>query len=242
MNEPTTTIHLLYFDGCPNVEQARRNIRAALSQVKANRDWKELDLHSEKTPQHWRGFPSPTILVNGEEIESGATSRAGSSSCRSAGAPSVEAIAKALDGAPMKSWLASLSVLPAALIGALPAFACPLCYPALAGLLSALGVLGISSTAALRPVMIAFLALAVFGLLFQARKSGRYAPLGLGIVAAIGIYLAMFVIGSFELKVASIALLLGASIWNVVPMFRAARILKGCPSCESEKEGGVDNG
>lgn len=231
-------IRLLYFDGCPNVEQARGNLRSALARAGLNPAWKEINVQAEEIPDNWRGFPSPTVLIDGKDVLTGAGSAAGSAACRVGGAPSIETIIAALGGARRKPWLASLGVMPAVLFGALPAFSCPLCYPALAGLLSALGMLGINSTAALRPLMGVFLALAVSGLFFQARRAGRYAPLGLGAAAAVGIYFGMFVLGSSTLKALSIGLLLAASIWNVLPMLRKVKISEGCSSCRSDKEGG----
>ena len=89
-------IRLLYFDGCPNVEQARRNLRAALSQAGHAPAWEEIDLRSDGAPKEWRGFPSPTIMVGGKEITTGASAAGGSGACRFGGAPSVEQIAAVL--------------------------------------------------------------------------------------------------------------------------------------------------
>ncbi|MDE2312689.1 MAG: DUF2703 domain-containing protein [Elusimicrobia bacterium] len=85
-------IHLLYFKGCPNVEQARKNLRMALSHAGLAPTWKEIDVQSKKTPRAWRGFPSPTILINGREINTGAATVRGATACRFGGAPSIPQI------------------------------------------------------------------------------------------------------------------------------------------------------
>ncbi len=89
-------VQLLYFDGCPNVEQARQNLRTALSRAGFDPVWEEIDLRSESAPAEWRGFPSPTIMVGSKEITTGASAAGGSGACRFGGAPSVDQIAAVL--------------------------------------------------------------------------------------------------------------------------------------------------
>jgi hypothetical protein len=102
-------IHLLYFEGCPNAEKARRNLASALSAAYLDSTgWEETDVQLPSSPEEWRGFPSPTILVNGRNIEDGSTRPAGAAgaaddpapgsagSCRLGGAPAIEIILKGL--------------------------------------------------------------------------------------------------------------------------------------------------
>jgi len=89
-------IHLLYFEGCPNVEEARENLKTALSRADLALTWVETDLRSGNAPKKWRGFPSPTILINGRDIATGRGFARGAESCRFGGAPSVAQIAAAL--------------------------------------------------------------------------------------------------------------------------------------------------
>ncbi len=225
-----TTVHLLYFDGCPNVEQARQNLRAALSRASREPVWVEVNVRSEKTPEKWRGFPSPTILIGGREIITGAEAAAGAGACRFGGAPSVEAILSRLGTGKGRTWAAALAALPAAVMGLFPALFCPACYPALAGLLSAVGLGALATDAILKPLMAVFLAVAVLSLAWQTRRTRNPWPLAAGLAGAAGVYLTVFVLSSYAIKAASIALLMGASIWNAIPSLR--RRDQTCSTCQ----------
>ncbi len=86
-------ITLLYFEGCPNVGAARENLtRVLASSALANGEWEEVDLLLPDAPDGWKGFPSPTVLVNGKDVETGESGSDGTSACRLGGAPTVEAI------------------------------------------------------------------------------------------------------------------------------------------------------
>ena len=85
------TIDLVYFEGCPNVERARENMRAALREAGLQTDWAEWDLSSKATPERYRRHGSPTVLVDGEDVTGGAAD-AVAMACRADGAPSVAAI------------------------------------------------------------------------------------------------------------------------------------------------------
>ncbi len=99
-----TLIHLLYFKGCPNSDKARENLMSALGQAALERtEWlehvnlEEVDVSTASTPEEWKGFPSPTILVNGVNIEDGSTQAPGTGgACRLDGAPTIETILKGL--------------------------------------------------------------------------------------------------------------------------------------------------
>jgi len=101
------TLDLVYFDGCPHVEEARSALRDALATLPAERSvWREWRSDDPELP-HWaRGFGSPTIFVDGREV-TGATPGASSSACRlyrdpsgaASGAPPVATIVRALDEA-----------------------------------------------------------------------------------------------------------------------------------------------
>ncbi len=86
-------IELLYFPGCPHIEAARTQLRAALKQTRLTLEWSE----SEVT----RGYGSPTILVNGVDVLGALPSSAGDS-CRLyagselPGAPPLDDLVRAL--------------------------------------------------------------------------------------------------------------------------------------------------
>lgn len=231
---------LLYFESCPNKDKARENLKQALAQLGLAPAWDEIDLENPKTPRKWRGFPSPTILVDGVDVATGHLSASGTASCRLGGTPSVELIASKLkNSSPAKKWWVPLGSAPAALIGLFPAAFCPACYPALAGLLSSLGLAGLISDAVLRPLTAAFLLIAVLALGYQTKRDRNYGPLAVGALGAIGIYAGLYVFALSALKFAGIALLIGASVWNVRPK----QFFKGKAECSACKvEGGVSNG
>lgn len=223
------TIHLLFFEGCPNVTQARDNIRKALEDSGLPPSWEEVDLQSPMCPPGWRGFPSPTVLAEGADVVSGAESAVGSSACRFGGAPSAPQIAAAL--ARRSSW-ASCAALPAAIVGMLPAAFCPACYPALAGLLGALG-LGAAAEKALAPVTAILLLVALSGLVYQAKRDRDYRPLALGTLGAAATYAGQFLLASTPVKFAGIAALVAASFWNVLP--RRNGIEEACRDCAERR-------
>lgn len=89
------TIDLIYFEGCPNVEAARTNLRAAVEAEDDAGGWKEWDLESSETPERFRGFGSPTVLVDGEDV-TGVGEGSAAVACRADGAPSIDRIREAL--------------------------------------------------------------------------------------------------------------------------------------------------
>ena len=64
-------IELVYFEGCPNAVQARENIRSALEDLGESVEWSEWDLLAESTPDDFRVYGSPTVLVDGEDVTGG---------------------------------------------------------------------------------------------------------------------------------------------------------------------------
>lgn len=99
-------IELIYDRACPNVEQAREMIQAALTEVGAESRWTEWDREEARTPQALRHYGSPTVLVNGRDVSSVAVEETLShgNSCRLyagtddhlCGAPSAALIATAI--------------------------------------------------------------------------------------------------------------------------------------------------
>ncbi len=85
------TIDLVYFDGCPNAEAARANLRA----VMADGSWREWNLSSVDTPERFRRYGSPTVLVNGRDV-TGDGGSTGAMACRADGAPSTDVLRGAL--------------------------------------------------------------------------------------------------------------------------------------------------
>lgn len=61
-------VELVYDLECPNVDNARQALRAALGEFGVEAVWREWDRNSSETPFGLRRYGSPTILVNGRDI------------------------------------------------------------------------------------------------------------------------------------------------------------------------------
>ena len=91
-------IDLVYFEACPHVAKARDNIAEVIAGVGADRvDYREWDLMDVTTPDRYRGFGSPSVLIDGEDV-SGIGRVSDGMSCCSDGPPSVTDIADSLGG------------------------------------------------------------------------------------------------------------------------------------------------
>ena len=118
--------------------------------------------------------------------------------------------------------------MPAVGTALLPKLTCPLCFPAYAALLSALGIEFVDYTPYLLPLTAIFLAVAITVLAWQSRRTGNLMPLGLGIMAALLVLFAKFYLGAEWLTTGGIILL-------VVAIFVGSRAkassIAGCPAC-----------
>jgi hypothetical protein len=95
------TIELLYIAGCPNYEPALAGIREALQQEKLSADIREIDVRNQADAEA-TGFPgSPTIRINGVDVEPSARATIGVAMCcrtygGRSGIPTVDLIRQAL--------------------------------------------------------------------------------------------------------------------------------------------------
>ena len=90
-------IDLVYFEGCPHVASARQRIEGALASLGVSGRWREWDSGGVATPTELRAYSSPTVLVNGVDVEHKApTNGAG---CTVGGGPSLEVLRIALRAA-----------------------------------------------------------------------------------------------------------------------------------------------
>ena len=88
-------IQLLHFAGCPNVVTARTALREALAAERLETAIEEIDVEDPAAPEWARGWGSPTILIDGQDVTDQQRSPSSTaSSCRlyAGGAPSVESI------------------------------------------------------------------------------------------------------------------------------------------------------
>jgi len=98
------TIELLYIAGCPNYEHALAGIREALQQEGLSADIRQVDV-SNQADAEAAGFPgSPTIRVDGIDVEPSARATANAGMCcrtyrgpgARSGIPTVDLIRQAL--------------------------------------------------------------------------------------------------------------------------------------------------
>lgn len=101
MNSAPPTIELLGFEGCPNTPVLRDNLKAALASI--GKGWAFTDTDQERLAETdlRRGWPTPTILVNGRDLLGMAPPQAPSMGCRMypGGVPGAEDIARTLKAA-----------------------------------------------------------------------------------------------------------------------------------------------
>ena len=126
-------------------------------------------------------------------------------------------------------WKRGLAVLPGIGVSLLPKLACPLCWPAYTGLVSALGLGFLISAKYLLPLTVAFLAIAAAALGFRAPRRRGYGPFWLGLVAAAVILTGKFYFDAAPAVYAGVGLLIAASVWNGWP--RRTIYNAVCPAC-----------
>lgn len=224
-------VELIYDADCPNVEAAREQLRDALGVVGAATQWREWERSDPSSPPYARHYGSPTILVDGKDV-AGARPSKDARCCRiyqdergeMQRVPSGETIVSALRGSAESAniesaggWRAWVAVVPAVGVSLLPKLACPACWPAYAGLLSAIGLGFLTDTAYLLPLTAVFLVVAVGTLGFRANQRRGYAPFALGVVAGMLVVIGKFVFESDPAMYGGIGLLIAASFWNSWP-------------------------
>ncbi len=122
--------------------------------------------------------------------------------------------------------------IPAAGLAALPA--CPACYPLYAGILSSLGLTALIDPAAQSALTGLFLVVVVAALALHARRRHAYVPLGVGLAGSVVVLAGKFVLGWSPITYAGVALLMGASAWNLWSI--KARSGGQCEGCVPENE------
>jgi len=89
------TVELIYFKDCPHIESARRALEKAFKTLRITPEWQEWEQHDPNAPAAVRTYPSPTVLVNGCDVQGG-TGRFHGMQCRIAGSPTADEIRWAL--------------------------------------------------------------------------------------------------------------------------------------------------
>ena len=237
-------VEFIYDADCPNIEATRKNLLHAFSQTDLSSRWQEWDRALPESPVRVRGYGSPSILVDGLDVAEMKPSN-GANCCRIytdgegrlTGFPTVEMIAAKLSETKTPSvswsdkgrWHSVIAAMHAIATTLLPKLTCPACWPAYAGILSAIGLGFVDYTPYLFPLTSAFLALAVFSLGYRAKKRRGYRPLIVGIIAAMVVSIGKFAFTSDAAMYGGIALLMAGSLWNSWP--QKERDNGSCPTC-----------
>jgi hypothetical protein len=139
------------------------------------------------------------------------------------------ALQKGSTGKPARSrWRAVAASLPAVGAALLPKLTCPLCFPAYAAVLGALGLEFFDYTPYLLQFTAAFLVVALAVLAVQTRRTGNVRPLLLGITASAIVLIGKFQFESEWLTIGGIVLLVAAII---IGSRTKAISAVSCPAC-----------
>ncbi len=122
-----------------------------------------------------------------------------------------------------RGWRSTLLSTPAILASLIPTVTCPLCITAYTALLSKLGLGFLMSSAYLLPLTVILLAVAVAALGYEAMKRRAWAPFVLCLCGSALILIGKFFFASQPATYAGVALLFGASIWNLAPRLTSFR-------------------
>jgi mercuric ion transport protein len=125
-----------------------------------------------------------------------------------------------------------LLALPGIGVSLLPKVACPLCWPAYAGLLGSTGLGFLLSSTHLLSLTAAFLVIALAALGYRARERRGYGPLTVGLAASVAVLTCKFVIEFSAGTYVGIGLLVLASLWNTWPRYAATCL----PSCVGSRK------
>jgi len=131
-----------------------------------------------------------------------------------------------------RTWKQGILALPGVGVSLLPKLACPMCWPAYAGLLSSVGLGFLVSTVYLLPVTAGLLVIALGAMAFRASKRHGHGPFLLGLFGSAGVLLGKFVWNSnAAMYGGAVGLLVVDSLWNVWPRANSVAI---CPGCHEE--------
>lgn len=124
-----------------------------------------------------------------------------------------------------RTWKQGLFAIPGIGFALLPKLACPLCWPAYAGVLSSLGLGFLISTSYLFALTTAFLFLTLASFGFRAKQRRGYGPLLLGAAGSAVFLMDKFYLASTVVMYLGLGTLVTASVWNMWPR----RVVESCP-------------
>lgn len=235
------TVDFIYDSECPNVKETRANLMRAFARAQTPARWIEHQIGASGSPERVRGFGSPTVLVDG--IDVGGLAAGEERCCRlyEGGAViGVERIVAALrSAASAKSastssprspgrvrWRSTAAILPGLAVALVPKVVCPLCWPAYAGVLGAVGLTFLMDDRWLMPIT----GVSLLGALaWRARSRRGYGPLVLGLLSAAALLVGKFAVDDSAIAYAGVASLVLACLWNAWPR---RTVEPSCSSCD----------
>ena len=72
---PSAAVELLYFEGCPNVEKARALVEKVAGETGVALELELIEITSPEDVDRMRFLGSPSVRVNGHDVEPGADDR-----------------------------------------------------------------------------------------------------------------------------------------------------------------------
>jgi mercuric ion transport protein len=238
-------VEVLYFEGCPNYHRTTTLVRQAIAELGVDAEVEEIEVRTPQDAERLGFLGSPTVHVDGVDIDpSERESTVSGFACRTyAGraVPPREMIIAALRGgqcapaAPATRGRLRAVVTALAGTGALllPIGTCPACWPAYAGVLSALGLGFLLSERYLMPLAAVLLLGALSSLLYGASSRRGYGPFMLGIGGCLTVLTGELALSSDSLAYTGLALFVVAAGWNAWPEKKAKLI--SCERCVSQE-------
>jgi glutaredoxin len=217
---------LIYFESCPNAKQAIKLLN--------NLNLKfELILQDDLDKEHPnQSYSSPTLILNNQIVF-------GSKTGNKTGGCSIQLPSDKI----IQTKLQTLGILTTSnkrgLLGTLGGLAsaglvgfCPVCIPAVAGFLSAIGLGFMVSTAILKPLLITFILITLGGFFWSYKKEHKnIAPLLVGSLMALSLYAGRYIyldatLNPFLLYGGILGIII-VSFWNLY-----LRKKNNCSACE----------
>lgn len=88
------TVEVQYFYGCPNSQEMMRRVQEAIKRTNISIDYHEILVDTPEKAELYKFRGSPTVLINGSDLEGMPVPSAGNLACRyySNGIPSIDTI------------------------------------------------------------------------------------------------------------------------------------------------------
>ncbi|MEQ8427532.1 MAG: hypothetical protein RLT87_00285 [Gammaproteobacteria bacterium] len=240
-------VEFVYEKGCPNIKPTRQLLLQAFSKINTKPHWQEWEVNNSSSPEYVRQYGSPTILVNGIDIDESKDSN-NAKQCRLyaqsdntfSGVPPLKKIISAIQKATTVERGANqisgsslkITAIPVMLLALLPKVVCPFCWPLYTGMLGAIGVNFINYTPYLFPLLTLFLILTIAGLVIGAKGNKQYKPVYLGVLSSIFILLGKTLFETNVLIYSGIVGLIVSVIWQ--SRIKSSGNRDSCSACEVE--------